>query len=224
MQEKETGEKKCMVGGTLYEIAELDYEDAVADENGVIDLTSDTYPVPGPSSGPSAAMPPPPPKREPAHWETTGLSTPVTPPRPPGANGSIPTSSNPYPLPPPPPGFKWRSLLELPDTDITFPVEVIAGRYYPDLVTTSPFLRPLLDKALQTQPGTGDPEVDHIRALAGLLVGEYNSMDCVRCINEGRQEMFREADRCARDMLFSHWTGKLANGQLGFKEEPMEID
>lgn len=55
-----------------------------------------------------------------------------------GTKPQPPTLLDAYPLPPPPPRSKWRPILP-PEMDMKLPVFLIAGRYYPKIITHPTF-------------------------------------------------------------------------------------
>ncbi|KAG8926292.1 hypothetical protein FRC02_008995 [Tulasnella sp. 418] len=81
-------------------------------------------------------------------------------------------------LPPAPIGFRWRALTPTIDDEAHFDLGVIAGRYYPALMT-SPLLSSVFNvKTLSAYVKTPDKEesvVGSILSLGGLLPGQVNS-------------------------------------------------
>ncbi|KAF9515139.1 hypothetical protein BS47DRAFT_814616 [Hydnum rufescens UP504] len=70
--------------------------------------------------------------REPKH--PSSLSQLSSPAMPSSTKGKGRADVEQYPLPKPPPGFKFRQITK-PGTEITFPAPLIAGRYYPDILS-----------------------------------------------------------------------------------------
>jgi hypothetical protein len=126
-----------------------------------------------------------------------------------------------YPLPQPPEGYKLRPILK-PGFEFIGALGLISGRYYPRILS-HPKLRPIVEAPLQ-EPGS-IATLDNLWALEGLSGGYFNSMDPVK-YKKSRMEMMRDADREALNSLREfaeqrRMESQLANGNL---DNNMDVD
>lgn len=112
------------------------------------------------------------------------------------------------PLPTPPPGFKFRAITPGADFDVHFELCMLAGRYYPNLLSS-----PLITSAAQvttftpyTPPASASGSrmtlvpnyPPSLLSLVGFEAGAVNAIDAVHW-KEGRMQMFN----CARHEMIA---------------------
>ncbi|KAF9266885.1 hypothetical protein L218DRAFT_978398 [Marasmius fiardii PR-910] len=141
---------------------------------------------------------------------------------------SRPSSTNDYPMPAAPVGYKFRPILE-EGYEAVFSLVLISGRYYPGILN-----HPLLDDQLEIasqamekpiaadrddMDPNGVKQFDALWALEGLTAGYKNSVDPAH-YKVTRKKMVDEADKVARAELNDY---KASRGQ-GESGSGMDVD
>ncbi|KAH7105805.1 hypothetical protein BKA62DRAFT_688018 [Auriculariales sp. MPI-PUGE-AT-0066] len=136
-----------------------------------------------------------------------------------------------YPLPPAPVTFRWRRITP-PDVEAVLDIALLAGRYYSDVLSSSPLadrLTALGIDSLGSDVGNGQElvtpeqearraEIDTLVALAGLSPSYNVVMGCTT-YRSGRKLILQNADEAARTALYRHWTGA---GTDQYQDVPMD--
>ena len=157
--------------------------------------------------------------REPTHpHPLSQLSNPA----PPSSKGKNKADMEQYPLPKPPPGFKFRQITK-PGTEITFPAPLIAGRYYPDILT-NPLIGLTADDIENTVKGSTLADADRdnrvlvLLSLGGLEQGWINSMGA-KYWKESRKGMLQQSVSEAQKEIYAWLRHPPVPPSSGFMED-----
>ncbi|KIY70576.1 hypothetical protein CYLTODRAFT_487988 [Cylindrobasidium torrendii FP15055 ss-10] len=135
------------------------------------------------------------------------------------ASSEVPQPAN---LPPAPTGYKFRAILH-PGTEMVFSLIVLAGRYYPHILT-HPFIMPILLRQSFADP----PEV--LYALEGLASGIQNVSQPFK-YKKSREDIWTDANVQSKNGMRAHKL-RLEAKERGEDmdivkhemEEPMDVD
>lgn len=117
----------------------------------------------------------------------------------PPSHASFSTPLSPFPLPPAPSGYTLKPLLPA-NTEISAPVSLIAGRYYPDILQWLP--RDLLSSSIRSNNAEQKLITqEYIHSLCGLAPGRSNPALCVEISLADRTRMIEDATEYARAQL-----------------------
>jgi hypothetical protein len=181
-------ERSCKVAGTLYELAREDFQEDEPNHASVPPVDHTDV-----SSGAGVQ------KFVTMHLDNLQTSSTELPVRlaPVRLAPSIPPNLATFQLPKPPPGCKLRPITP-PGYEIVLDVDMIAGRYYPDILQNR-FLKHILETIHEDDAG-----ISQLRALCGLETGAINSMECYKwCQN--RSTMVQVAHDTALHELVELW-------------------
>ncbi|KAF8526822.1 hypothetical protein JB92DRAFT_3140039 [Gautieria morchelliformis] len=170
------GSKECAIAGPLYELAPKDWAEAAGSSSGNV----------SPSCHPSGSSPASHPDDIYYPWDMPQIP-------PPAKVVSHSTRPPSYPLPAAPPGYALHALLP-PQSEITFPVSFIAGRYYPSVLQWSlPIPPELQDVSSLSLAAAAETRGVALLSLCGLAPGRFNQAVCVDIRLASRTRMIEEA-------------------------------